>query len=431
MRRAQHTDDEIPEVRVRDDRPEPGGLNGARLLEDLQTYLRRFIAYPSDHASVAHALWIAHTHCMDAWESTPRIAFLSPEPASGKTRALELSETVVPNPVEAVNVTPAYLFRKVGSESGRATILFDEIDTVFGPRAKENEEIRGLLNAGHRKGAVAGRCVVKGKIVETEELPAYAAVALAGLGGLPDTILSRAIVIRMRRRSPSEPVEPYRRRLHAPVGNALRKELARWTATAKDSLTGHWPEMPDGIEDRSADVWEALFSVADAAGGAWPERARRAAVALVTQAKEAPASLGIRLLADLREVFGDAEALATATILHRLCALDEAPWSDLRGKPLNDRGLASRLRPYEARPKLVRIGETVARGYARADFHDAWTRYLGSPPQESAPSAPGSEEACAYCGLAGTADRQLLDATDGLRRARVHRDCLRAWSDAA
>ena len=122
---------------------------------------------------------------MDAWESTPRLAFLSPEPGSGKTRALEVTEPLVPRPVEAVNVSPAYLFRKVGSEDGRPTILFDEIDTVFGPKAKDNEEIRGLLNAGHRKGAVAGRCIVVGKQVKTEEIPALRAVALAGLGNYP------------------------------------------------------------------------------------------------------------------------------------------------------------------------------------------------------------------------------------------------------
>lgn len=152
----------------------------AGLLEDVYSFLGRFVAYPSDHARVAHTLWIAHTHLMDCWNSTPRIAFLSPEPASGKTRALEVSELLVPRPVEAVNVSPAYLFRKVASEQGRPTILFDEIDTVFGPKARDNEEVRGLLNAGHRKGAVAGRCVVRGKVVETEELPAYCAVALAG-----------------------------------------------------------------------------------------------------------------------------------------------------------------------------------------------------------------------------------------------------------
>src|SRR5262249_18568017 len=89
---------------------------GAALLEEVRGFLPRFIAYPSAHAHVAHVLWTAHAHLMEAWESTPRIAFLSPEPASGKTRSMEVTELLVPNPVAAVNVTPAYLFRKVGGE---------------------------------------------------------------------------------------------------------------------------------------------------------------------------------------------------------------------------------------------------------------------------------------------------------------------------
>src|SRR5262249_23432938 len=200
---------------------DPGAL--AQILDGIHDFLGRFVIYPSKEAHDAHVLWIAHTHVMDAWESTPRIAFLSPEPASGKTRALEVAELLVPNPVEAINVSPAYLFRKVGSEEdGPPTVLFDEIDTIFGPKAKENEEIRGLLNAGHRKGAVAGRCVVHGKQVTTEEIPAYCAVALAGLGWLPDTILSRSVIIRMRRRAPHEKVTPFRRRVFAKEGNSLR-----------------------------------------------------------------------------------------------------------------------------------------------------------------------------------------------------------------
>ncbi len=112
----------------------------AELLDKVEVFLGRFVAYPSTEAKIAHVLWIAHTHCMNEWESTPRIAFLSPEPASGKSRALEASETMVPNPVEAVSATPAYLFRKVSDPDGLPTILYDEIDTVFGPRAKDNED---------------------------------------------------------------------------------------------------------------------------------------------------------------------------------------------------------------------------------------------------------------------------------------------------
>lgn len=346
------------------------------VLDRVHEFLQRFVSYPSEHTHVAHSLWIAHAHLMDAWDSTPRIAFISPEPGSGKTRALEVTELLVPRPVEAVNVTPAYLFRKVDDPDGRPTVLFDEIDTVFGPKAKENEELRGLLNAGHRRGAVAGRCVVKGKTVVTEEIPAYCAVALAGLGGLPDTLLSRSVIVKMRRRAPDETIEPFRRRDQEKEGYALRDELARWAYSVERKLAKARPEMPEGIEDRNADVWEALIAVADEMGADWPERARVAAVALVADSKADTPSLGIRLLSDLRTVFGAAEVLSSETILAGLIGLEESPWGDLRGRPLNARGLAYRLRDYGVRSKTIRIGETTPRGYAKEDFHDAWIRYL-------------------------------------------------------
>jgi hypothetical protein len=350
---------------------------GERMLDAIYKFLGRFVSYPTAHAQVAHTLWIAHTHAMERWDSTPRLALLSPEPASGKTRALEVTELLVPNPVSAVNVSPAYLFRKVGNEEG-ATILFDEIDTVFGPKAKENEEIRGLLNAGHRRGAVAGRCVVHGKTVMTEEIPAYAAVALAGLGWLPDTILSRSVIIRMRRRHAGEQVEQFRRRHQAAEGERICGMVAAWSkAVAADIV---WPELPPEIQDRDADVWEPLIAVADAVGGEWPARARAAAIAVISEAKEREPSLGIRLLADLRIVFGDASEMPSKAILAALSALPESPWGDVRGKPIDERGLANRLRQYGVRPKVLRIGTQTPRGYAKADLIDAWSRYLPLPP---------------------------------------------------
>jgi len=152
-------------------------------------------------------------------------------------------------------------------------------------------------------------------------------------------------------------------------------------------VTDVWPVMPEGIKDRDADVWEPLLAIADAAGGDWPERARAAAVALVALAKESTPSLGIKLLADIRQVFGDAEAMATESVLKALHAIDESPWADIKGKPLNDRGLAVRLRPYGVRSKSIRMGDHVPRGYTREDFNDAWLRYLGQPARESATSA--------------------------------------------
>jgi hypothetical protein len=380
---------------------------GAALLNDVHDFLGRFVAYPSDHAHVAHALWIVHAHLMEAWVSTPRIAFLSPEPASGKTRALEVSALLVPRPVEAINVTPAYLFRKVASQDGLPTILYDEIDTVFGPKAKGNEDVRALLNAGHRKGAVAGRCVVRGKTVLTEEIPAYCAVALAGLGWLPDTILSRSIIIRMRRRAPNEPIQPFRPRVHEKEGELLCDRLAAWGAAASDYLADHVPDLPADITDRDADVWEALIALADYAGGSWPERSRIAAVEMVKARREREPSLGIRLLGDLRLVFGNREAMSTADILVDLIAIKEAPWGDLKGKPLDDRGLAARLRSYEIKSKQIRFGERTLKGYLRADCNEAWRRYLLPSPEKSETSETSAK------GVSDVSDVSLFAANGG------------------
>jgi hypothetical protein len=355
--------------------------DGAAALDDARAFIGRFCALPVEHAYTAMTLWAAHAWALDAFDSTPRLAFLSPEPGSGKTRALEILTLLVPRPMHAVNATPAALFRSVADPAARRTILFDEIDTIFGPKAKEHEELRGLLNAGHRRSGVAYRCVGEGTRQEVAAFPAYAGVALAGLGQLPDTILTRSVVIRMRRRAPHEHVEPFRARIHEPEGQKIGQQLGDWASHAAEAMTGAWPDMPPGVTDRPADVWEPLLTVADAAGGDWPQRAREACAWLVRDNADRGISLGIRLLADLRDVFGGRTAMSTAGILPRLCDLDDAPWADLKGQPLDARGLSRLLAPYDIAPVKVKIGGRALMGYRADQLADAWARYL--PPPDS------------------------------------------------
>lgn len=370
-------------------------IDGAALLAEVETFHRRFNVFPREATYVAVTLWDAHAHLLDAFDSTPRLAFLSPEPGSGKSRALEVVETLVPRPMLAVNARAAALFRSVSDPAGRPTILFDEIDTVFGPKAGDNEELRGFLNAGHRRSGVTYRCVGDGGNQTVVEFPSYTAVAVAGLGYLPDTITTRSVIIRMRRRARNEKAEPFRARLHEAEGHELRDRLAQWAEQVRDGIAGRWPEMPEGVTDRPADVWEPLLSVADAAGGAWPERARTACMELVNAARaDDKGSLGIRLLTDLRDhVMAGIDRMPTVAILDRLCALDEAPWADMSGRPLDSRGLAKMLGEYmtldniPVKARNIKTAGTVLKGYYALDLHDAWERYCPPPPSGAATSA--------------------------------------------
>ena len=361
---------------------------GATLLDEVEAFLSRFVAYPSRAALTAHILWCAHSHAMAAWESTPRIAFLSPEPASGKTRSLEAMAPLVPRPVEAINVTPAYLFRKVDAEEGAPTILFDEIDTVFGPKAKDNEEIRALLNAGHRKGATAGRCVVHGKQVMTEEIGCYCAVALAGLGWLPDTIMTRSILIRMRRRAPTEIVEAWRDRLHRPAGEAIGQRLAKWAAALRSPAAS-----PDGRRCPTASRIGtptcgnrcSLSPMSPAAAG----RRGRAALRWSWSSRRAPPTVPASASACwpiCAECSASGARCGPPTSWPRWLRSMMRPGATSRESRSIARALSKRLREYGVERREIRIGTRNSKGYARADLHDAWQRYLPSA-EKSATSA--------------------------------------------
>src|SRR5262245_16178391 len=326
-------------------------------LDLVESFLRRFIAYPSEHALVAHTLWIGHTHLMEAFDTTPRLAFMSAEKESGKTRALEVTALFVSDPILSISASPAFIVRRVSH--GEATILYDEIDAVFGnAKAQEaNIDLRSVLNGGYRRGAQVHRCAVNGRQIQTEALDAFAPVAVAGLRALPDTLASRAIIIRMQRRAPSEHVDSFRHRYASAEAEPIKEALEEWCEEVGANIIGAEPDLPEGIEDRAADIWEPLVIVADAAGGDWPARARAAAVYLTAHAREESQTKGVELLEHAREAFGGEDKIWTVTLLKRLCDRDESPWRDMgsgrssKEKPLTDRGLASRLKQYDIKSK--------------------------------------------------------------------------------
>jgi hypothetical protein len=359
----------------------------AELLDSLVALVHRFVVLADAQAWVI-ALWVAHAHAIDAADSTPYLAITSAEKRSGKSRLLELLSPLVPRPIEAANISEAALFRSLAGETS-STLLFDEIDGTFGPKARDKEDLRSLINAGYRRGAKAYRCVGDGSKQKVEAFEVFGAKALAGIGELPDTLADRSIPIRLRRRSRSEPVARGRYRTITAAAEPVRELLACWAEGAVEQLRDSDPELPDELDDRAQDGAEPLLAIADLAGEDWPNRARAALVEIHTAKPEDADSWGVQLLANIRDAFNRDEAtapkdrLATAELLERLRADPEAPWAGWDGDGLKARALARMLGRYEIKSKKIRVGDDTPRGYLREDFEDAWTRYTSpdAPPK--------------------------------------------------
>jgi len=352
-------------------------MTGEQILDEVAAFIKRYVVLPSDDALVAVVLWTMHAHCLEAAESTPYLSVQSPEKRSGKTRLLEVLELLVPRALRASAASESALFRSI-AEDPPPTLLFDEIDAVFTRPRAETEGLRGVLNAGHRRGSVVIRSVIKGNSVEVERLPVFCAKVLAGIGTPPDTIGDRSIVIAMKRRAPGERAEKFRYRTVVITGEQLSNRVAAWCEKIVPSLSEN-PPVPDELDDRAADGWEPLLAIADAAAGKWPVMARKAAIALSAgRNDDDDVPLGNRLLTDLRAIFDArvADKMSSQALCAALAEMETAPWGDLHGKPITQRSLSRMLHPYGIRPKSIRVADaSTAKGYDRRQFEDSWGRY--------------------------------------------------------
>src|SRR5919199_5755306 len=250
-------------------------LCGAEVLNKLVTFIRRFVAL-SDEQAVLVALWVIHTHAIHAADCTPYLHIKSAEKRSGKTRLLEVLALLVARPWFTGRVSAAVLVRKTANE--QPTLLLDESDAAFKGDKEYAEALRGILNAGFRRGGVTSLCVGQGASLSYRDFPVFSPKAIAGLGRLTDTIADRAVPIELRRRRRGEHVERFRQRKVEPEAVPLHSAASAWAGV--NPLAGAEPELPDELDDRAQDIVEPLLAIAEAVGGEWPERARSAVIAL-------------------------------------------------------------------------------------------------------------------------------------------------------
>jgi hypothetical protein len=372
---------------VEDDEPWPEPVDGAALLDDTVALIRRHVVMREAQADAA-ALWAGVAHGADGLDLLPILLLSAPTGDCGKTTAAKVLGRILPRVITVSSLTPAVLYRLV--HLYRPTLIADEVDSWLND---ERSELRGIFNAAHdREGARIPRCV--GDDHHIEVFNVFGPKLLAMIGKPPVTMVSRSIVIQLRRKTADEVVEPFRATRIRNAVEPLRRKWRRWALDNVEALRSNDdPVMPAGFPvNRTSDNWRPLIAVADLAGGDWPGRARRAASEMAQGLRMSDdQSVGITLLHDVRAIFreqGDPDTLSSEEMVTALRTMTERPWADWgRGRGLSVYDLARMLRDFGSEPmglrsRATRLGERTGRRWHRADFVDAWSRYPAADPEQ-------------------------------------------------
>jgi uncharacterized protein DUF3631 len=314
-------------------------------------------------------------------------------------------------------------------DQSQPTLLLDEVDAYL-PQA---EELRGLLNAGHKRGACAYRCVGGGggKSKALQSFKAFAPAVLSGLGKLPGTLHDRSIHIPLIQAEPGQ-IKAWFDESHADLEASLNHQLAAWTSDNFEAIrdlaasprettpvcltgaghNGSSPDpgpienqksktenltlrMPSTAHNRLGDNWRPLFAIAEIAGGDWPQLVADAFSKLTAPAPNAPVlrsacpSAGALLekwaeegastadlLRQIREIF----VSSGATRLHCRDLVTALRSKHGNACQITEKKLTRRLGKIGVHSRNLRISDRQRKGYKLPDFNNALTD-IGQIPQ--------------------------------------------------
>jgi len=284
---------------------------------------------------------------------------------------------MTPRALRTENLNCPVLFRVM--DQHQPTLLLDEVDAYL----TRSEELRGLLNAGHKQGACAYRCEGGGNAIRA--FKAFGPAVLSGIGALPDTLHDRSIRILLLEAQPGQ-VTAHLDSRHHEIETVLCRKLARWTQDNFAALQACDPIMPPTAYNRLADNWRPLFAIAQIAGGDWPRRALEAFNHLTAQRSAQPDpqlstesaqpldGVAVELLSDIRQIFAQSGAarISSKQLVNSLRVLPNRLWNSA----ITPTWLGHRLRRLGVNSRTLRTDTGFAKGYELGDFTGAFNRFL-------------------------------------------------------
>jgi len=334
---------------------------GQAILGESVQFINRFSVLPSRAASYFLALWATHNWIYDVFTDTARCHISAMGYGAGKTRVMELTSLLCPNPQMMAKITGPALYHII-DERHPAPLALDEADAIFAP-GQRAEDLRGILNAGYKYNGTVTR-VVKG---EATDFTVFCPVMFAGKGKLPRSLEDRSVTIMMEQRRPGQQMDRFVPKMHDAMGRKIGLMLGAW-ATRIQGPAGDilWDDPPEGLADRQVDILTPLYAIAQMAGGPWPERfAEIVKVLVLGGVSTDEVSPATALLAAIADVWPDGtDRLATHQLADLLAEHEsrEFAWPEA----VRTRELNARMRDLGISPVPLWIDGKTMRGYDRA-----------------------------------------------------------------
>lgn len=304
-------------------------------------------------------LMLALTHVKDAFTSVPFGLITSDRPKVGKTTlSTDIPALLADVPWEVNSLTTEPAMRaKFMDRIPPSTILLPDISKVFGESGLNGRtsKVYQLLVAGYRR---TGKVEVSVNRVSTQ-LPAYFVAFLDGLNNaVPGDLATRAIHFKLTAKPSNIRM---RDALSIPVAREaepLKKALHRWATSSRRQMQQFMLSsvlrVHPLLTDRLLQLWGPLFAIADAAGGAWPQRCLAAFLEMALDENDKPVVLAEdRALLDTSKVLlsSGRDVVFTADLVP---ALRELPGDDFYNEVDDDYLISDLLPRALGEPKVMR-----------------------------------------------------------------------------
>lgn len=235
----------------------------ATVFQEVFRFISTYLDFPVKEDALGlistMALFVFLTYCYPAFPAVPYLSFTGPA-GSGKTRALQVLQSLAFRPTLTANPSPALLFRSLHAYGG--TLLLDEAEKLSNPKDQAAVDILSVLHSGYKRGGTAGRLEPVGDTYRPVYFDVFGPKAIASITAPPPTLASRCIPFPMLR-AEAESEKP-KRLLDEGKAQAIRDSLHTW-ALGYGQEIGKLPKMdvcPPEVFGRNRELWQPLLALA-------------------------------------------------------------------------------------------------------------------------------------------------------------------------